>query len=188
MAQARTKAAKRASKRGRPVKDVMYREANGRASRASEPADKVALEARARHMNLTVIQAKDQRAATFIGYLAILGPIDGISERQHAALVDFLDLRNDWLASKKIPGAEYDNEGKGGGGDYVSEAYIDWCQDVHDQYTDCRKAILAAQGENRVASLWAALDFCVIGDHHLYDMIGDIRLLGNVLAKFFKRD
>ena len=46
---ARTKAAKLAAKRGRPLKDVPYREPNGRASRSAEPADKVALEARARH-------------------------------------------------------------------------------------------------------------------------------------------
>ena len=184
---ARTRAAKLEAKRGRPKKDVLYREPNGRASRSTDPADKVALEARARHMNLTLTQAKDQRAATFIGYLAILGPEDGISERQYEAFNDFLALRNDWLASKKIPGAQYDNEGKGGGGDFVSDEYIDWCQDVHENFTACRRAINEAQNENREVSLWAALDTCVIGDIRVYGMIGDLRLLGNVLAKFFKR-
>lgn len=184
---ARTRAAKLEAKRGRPKKDVPYREPNGRASRSAEPADKLALEARARHMNLTLTQAKDQRAETFIGYLAILGPVDGISERQYEAFNDFLKLRNNWLMSKKIPGATYDNEGRGGGGDFVTDAYIDWCQDVHEDFTACRRAINEAQNENREASLWAALDFCVIGDARLYDRIGDIRILGNVLAKFFKR-
>lgn len=184
---ARTKAAKLAAKRGRPPKDVPYREPNGRASRAEEPADKVALEARARHMGLTLNEAKDQRAATFIGYLAILGPIDGISERQYEAFNDFLKLRNDWLASKKIPGAEYDNEGKGGGGDFVTDAYIDWCHSVHDTYTACRRAIKEAQNENRNISLWGALDMCVVGNIRVYGLIGDLRILGNVLAKFFGR-
>lgn len=184
---ARTRSAKLAAKRGRPLKEAIYREPNGRASRAAEPADKVALEARARNMNLTLTQAKDQRAASFIGYLAILGPVDGISERQYEAATDFLALRNDWLMSKKIPGAEYDNEGKGGGGDYVSDAYIDWCQSVHDDYTDCRKAINAAQAENRGANLWGALDICVVQGAFAHELIGDVRLLCNVLAKFFKR-
>jgi len=184
---ARTKAAKLAAKRGRPPKNVPYREPNGRASRAAEPADKVALETRARHMGLTINEAKDQRAATFIGYLAILGPIDGLSERQYEAFNDFLKLRNDWLASKKIPGAEYDNDGKGGGGDFVSDAYIDWCHGVHERFSACRRAIQEAQNENREISLWAALDICVIGGYRMYEMIGELRLLGNVLGKFFRR-
>lgn len=185
---ARTKAAKLAAKRGRPKKEVLYREPNGRASRSSEPADKLALEARAKHMNLTLTQAKDQRAESFIGYLAILGPVDGLSERQYAAAQDFLSLRNSWLASKKIPGAEYDNEGKGGGGDFVSDEYIEWCQSVHDSFTDCRKAIQEAQNENRDASLWAALDICVVQGLREHSLIGDLRILCNVLAKHFKRD
>ena len=184
---ARTKAAKLAAKRGRPAKNVLHREPNGRASRAKEPADKVALEARARHMNLTLTQAKDQRASSFIGYLAILGPVDGISERQYDAANDFLSLRNSWLMSKKIPGADYDNEGKGGGGDFVSDEYIDWCHDVHESFSSCRRAIQEAQNENRAASLWAALDICVVQDIREYSLIGDLRLLCNVLAKFFKR-
>ena len=58
---------------------------------------------------------------------------------------------------------------------------------MHENFTACRRAINEAQNENREVSLWAALDTCVIGDIRVYEMIGDLRLLGNVLAKFFKR-
>lgn len=139
-------------------------------------------------MNLSLVQAKDQRASSFIGYLAILGPVDGLSERQYAAAIDFMDLRNDWLKSKKAPGAEYDNEGRGAGGDYVSDGYIDWCQDVHESYTECRRAIQSAQNANRTENLWGALDLCMVQSLHVHELIGDLRILCNALAKFFKRD
>lgn len=138
-------------------------------------------------MNISVVQAKDQRAATFIGYLAMLGPVDGLSQRQYEAANDFLELRNEWLQSKKIPGAEYDNEGKGGGGDFISESYIDWCYDVHEDFTACRRAIQEAQEANRAENLWGALDMCVIQGLHVHEMIGDTRILCNALAKFFRR-
>jgi hypothetical protein len=184
-----TKAATRAEKRrrrGRPRIEVEYREPNGRASRASEPADKLALETRARRLGLTVIQAKDQRAETYIGYLAILGPRDGLSEAQYEAATQYLSLRSDWLMSKKAPNASVNNGTIGMPSDHISDAYIQWCEDVDDRYNDCRKAIQEAQGENRCDNLWAALDLCVIQGQRFDHMIGATRLVCNALVKFFR--
>jgi hypothetical protein len=184
MGKARTQAQKR--KRGRPRVEVEYREPNGRASRAHEPADKVALEARARRLGLTVIQAKDQRAETFIGYLAILGPRDGLSQPQYEAATQFLRLRADYLLSKKAPNALVDREGGGMPSDIVSPQYIDWCASVDARYMSCRKAIQEAQGIYRTENLWAALDLCVIQGQHLHNLIGATRVACNALQKFFR--
>ena len=166
--------------------EVVYREPNGRASRASEPADRLALETRARHLGISLVQAKDQRAETFIGYLAILGPNDGLSERQYEAATQFLSLRGDWLLSKKAPNSTVDNEAGGVSSDYISEAYEMWCQDVDETYTDCRRAIQDAQNANRAENLWAALDLCIIQGQKFNHLIGATRLTCNALAKFFR--
>lgn len=198
---ARSKAAKReASRRGRPYDGSVDREPNGRASRAKKPAipaDLVALTARAKHLGISIIQAKDQRAATFIGYLAMLGPRDGISDRQYQAAQDFLELRGDYLRSKNAPGAEYDPDGRSGG-DFITPRYEEWCKTINRTYMECREVIQDAQNETRQENLWAALDLVVIGsgqlDHTMIDgkmlgsLIGATRMLCNALAKFFKRD
>lgn len=186
MAKAATRAAKLRQKRGRPKLDVEYREPNGRPSRAAEPADKLALETRARRLGLTVVQAKDQRAESYIGYLAILGPLDGISEAQYEAATQFLSLRSDWLMSKKAPNASVNNEAIGMPSAEISDAYVQWCADVDERYTGCRKAIQAAQGEHRSDNLWAALDLCIIQGQRFDHMIGGIRLVCNSLVKFFR--
>lgn len=163
-----------------------YREPNGRISRAKEPADKVALEARMRHLGLSLVQAKDQKAETFIGYLAILGPRDGLSEMQYDAAVKYLDLRDAYLQTLKAPNAVLDNEGGGMPNDFVSPEYEDWCEDTRETWDECKKAIQAAQNENRSDNLWAALDLCIIHSHHLHHLIGSTRLVCNCLVKFFR--
>lgn len=183
---ARTKSAKLKARRGRPKLEVDFREPNGRASRAAEPADKVALETRARRLGLTLIQAKDQRAETFIGYLAILGPRDGLSESQYEAATQFLRLRGDWLLSKKAPNALVDREGGGMPSELVSPEYVDWCFKVDERYKACRLAIQESQGVYRTENLWAAIDLCIIQGQHLHNLIGATRIACNSLVKFFQ--
>lgn len=166
--------------------EIVYREANGRASRAKEPADKLALENRARRLGLSLMDAKDQRSETFIGYLAILGPRDGLSDIQYRGLVQYLDLRNDYLRAIKAPAALVDNKIVGRSGDLISPEYVEWCKRVAEAYDWARKAIYAAQNENRTANLWAALDLCIIRGEHHHRMIGDVRTLGNVMVRHWQ--
>lgn len=164
------------------------REPNGRVSRSGidhGPADIVALKARARHTGLTVEKAKDQKAATFIGYLNLIGPRDGLSEAQHEAAINFMSLRTSYLRAIKAPGAVLDGEA-GQPSEEISEAYEDWVRDTKEAYHECRKAIQDAQNECRFANLWAALDICIIQDQWMHHMIGDVRILCNALARFFR--
>lgn len=163
------------------------REPNGRVSRSGVdhgPADIVALDARRRHLGLTQEQAKDQKAGTFIGYLNMIGPRDGLSDDQYEAATNYLSLRQAYLRAISAPGRIVDSEGYGI--DNVTEAYEDWVRDTKDAYEACRRAIQDAQTENRGANLWAALDLIVIQDQHMHHMIGDLRILCNALARFFR--
>lgn len=188
MAKARTKAAKLKAKRGRPKMEDVAREPSGRVSRSGidhGPADIVALDARRRHLGLTVEQAKDQKAGSFIGYLNLIGPSDGLSDDQYEAATNYLGLHNAYLRAIGAPGRVLDGE-TGIPASEVTDAYIDWVIDTKEVYADCRKAIQESQNEARHANLWAALDYCIIQDQHIHRMIGDLRILCNCLARFFR--
>lgn len=160
------------------------REPNGRISR-SPPADAVALDARRRHLGLPPEKTKDQKAGTFVGCLNLLGPRDGLSDEQHEAAVNYLRFREAYLRAIMAPNRTIDGEAGIPIPD-VTEAYEDWVRDTKEAYTACRNAIQEAQNENRGANLWAALDLCIIQDQHMHHMIGDLRLLTNALARFFR--
>lgn len=176
--------AKRAS-RGRPKVEGVAREPNGRISRSPLDTNSEEIMRRAERLGLAVVQARDQKAATYIGYLNLLGKTDGISDDQYDAAMKYLDLRSSYLRSIKAPNSEYQNDGSGNTSPDISESYIDWCKSTKERYDNCRKAIQQAQNECR-ANLWAALDLCVIQGHRMDHMIGDIRLLMNALIVFFR--
>ncbi len=163
------------------------REPNGRVSRSGnnhEPPDRVALTARSKMTGVSIEQAKDQRAGSFIGALNILGKASGISDDQYEGATRFLALRSSYLMAIKAPSADRNNGEFGMSSGTISEGYENWCRSTIEQYGACKKAIQTAQNEARL-NLWAALDLCIIkGERHLH-MMGEIRSVCNVLAKFF---
>ena len=185
---ARTQSAKLRAKRGRPKMDVVCREPNGRASRAQKPADLIGIEARARQMGLTLIQAKDQKAATFIGVLSLRGPVDGLSEAQYLGAQDFLAARNRYLLAVKAPNAISDTGTGGSSSDLITAKYVEWCQTAIKTHKEARDAIQDAQNADRTVNLWAALDLCLIQNIRMEHMLPDIRCLCNVFVRFFKTD
>lgn len=185
---AKTRAAKLKAKRGRPRMENAAREPNGRISRSGidhGPADVVALDARRRHLGLTKDQAKDQKAGTFIGYLNLLGPTDGLSNAQYEGAINYINLREAYLRAINAPGRVVDGAA-GIPTTEITEAYEDWVRGTKETYTACRDAIQEAQNEHRGCNLWAALDYCIHQDQRVNHMIGDLRLLTNALARFFR--
>lgn len=176
--------AKRTS-RGRPKVEDVAREPNGRISRSPNDGNSEELTRRAERLGLTVVQARDQKAVTFIGYLNLLGRHDGISDDQYEAANKFLDLRRSYLLAIKAPNSERSDEGTGTASPEISDTYIDWCADVTKRYKNCRTAIQNAQNEHR-QNLWAALDLCIIQGQRFDHMIGDVRLVSNCLIQFFR--
>lgn len=190
---ARSKAQKRAiqkANRGRPKMEG-DREPNGRLSRSRKPKeamDLVALKARARHGRITIEQAKDQTAGTFVGILSILGTKNGgISKSQHKALERYSAVRADYLRAISAPGAGVASEGSGGGAD-ISAAYITWCSTALQRFDEMKKAVRLEQEGNRTDNIWAAVDLCVHQDMHLWHMVGSLRVAANCLALHFGLD
>ena len=132
-----------------------------------------------------MVQARDQKAATYIGYLNLLGKVDGISDDQYEAAMKYLDLRRSYLLAIKAPDAGRSETGTGAPSGEISDAYVDWCSNVIERYKTCRRIIQEQQNQHR-QTLWAALDLCVIQGHRLDHMIGDIRLLCNALIMAFR--
>lgn len=185
---AKTRAAKLKSKRGRPRMENAAREPSGRISRSGidhGPADVVALAARRRHLGITKDQAKDQKAGTFIGYLNLIGHTDGLSDHQYEGATNYLGLREAYLRAINAPGRVLDGA-TGMPATEITEAYEDWVSGTKQSYAACRDVIQTAQNEHRGCNLWAALDLCIHQDQHMSHMIGDLRLLTNALARFFR--
>ena len=178
--------AKKGARAGRPRKDGA-REPNGRLQRGKprEPADAVALAARARHGRVSVEEAKDQKAGTFIGLLFIHGRETGLSRDQYDALEQYKSIRDDYLRAIAAPHAGVASEG-GGGGSEISDAYVSWCSKARQRYDECKAAIRYEQEGNRVDNLWAALDLCVHQDMRLWHMVGQLRVTANCLARHFR--
>ena len=183
-----TKRQKRVARRGRPRLLNVDRTPSGQLSRAQEPkeaADVIALDARARHLGITPEQAKDQRAGSFLGYLYMLGRIDGLSERQYEAAMRFQELRRQWLRAHQIPDASLDNGVRGSAGEMVSDSYVRWVHATKAKFADARKAIMDSQGEHRGQNLWAAVDLVIIQEQPMHHLIGATRIVCNALARHF---
>ncbi|MGU3398830.1 hypothetical protein ACLBWS_03670 [Brucellaceae bacterium D45D] len=181
-----SKASKRQAKRGRPKKEGVLREPNGRASRAKEPPAKVALEARMRMHNLTKAQAMDQKAAINLGRLAMMGRADGLSQDQYEAALRYLDLRNDYSKSLLSPGAYFEANGSIDSND--PEAYAQWCVRVKKAINAANEAIQEAQNEHRSENLWAGLQYIIIKDEMMPHLLGSARLVCNTLHRHFMLD
>jgi hypothetical protein len=184
------------AKAGRKIHMVVHREPNGRASRARDPIDKLALEVRARMLGISVLDAKNQLAATFIGRLHMQyqawekrGPKDArrppecLSYREYSAAIRFLDLHNDRLKVIQAHGAQYETRARG---DSDIDAVEAWASRVNSEYVGVRKAIQEAQGHNRGENLWAALDYCILRDQPFSNMVGALRILCNSMARHWK--
>lgn len=181
MGKAKTQAGKR---RGRPRKSGP-REPNGRPSRSDvDPIDLLAIETRMRQMNITKEQARDQKAGSFIGYLNMIGPRDGVSDDQYEGALDYLKFRERLLRVIKSPSAIYDPEAIGAGGD-ITEAYEEWCKSITREWNTLRNEIQEAQNSCR-GNLWAALQLVLIEDKPIHTLIGETRILCNVFAKHFR--
>ena len=186
MAKARTKAAKLARKRGRPKMEGA-REPSGRPSRSGRdhpPAYEASIQPRAHRLDITEDQAMAQKAGSFIGYLNLIGPRDGISDGQYEGAQQYLRLRQRVAPALQSPAAVYDPEAFPGPGD-DPEAYARWCREALAEDKEVRRQIQEAQNYSR-DNLWAALQYVVIEGQHMHHMIGATRVLCNVLARHFK--
>jgi len=171
--------------RGRPFTPDVAREPNGRISRAKrirEPADRLALSVRARHLGVSVEEARDPRLSTYIGRLYRLGAqAGGLSEEQYDAALAFLEIRNKYLWAIGSPAALHEE----GTGVLDDVGYEEAVKRDRARYGAMLKALQTAQFEHRHDNLFAALQYLVIDDVELPHMLGALRLALNALNNHF---
>ena len=173
--------------KGRPRKPNVRRTKSGQISRAkdayNENAEAIAL--RMRVFGLSEKDARDQKAATYVGRLCLAGrraTTDGITEAQYEAATEYLAAYANFQKAVKSPNAL--RSGSGGGDEGESPDYADRCRRWIAKYEGIRAAVQLEQGlhENRGANMWAALDYLVIRDEQHPHMIGDLRLALNAIG------
>lgn len=191
----RTKS-QRLKKVGRPRIEHVNRTPSGQISREKEPASALALEVRARMTKLTIDKAKNQLAGTWLGRLHMAyqdwvkaternpdakRPEASISTAQYYALLNIQAMHNDWLKATGNPGAFYEARGS------VSTPTLDedrarWERSAKARWQTLRDRIQEAQNTNP-GNLWAALDICVLQEQVMPHMLGEIRVLGNIVNR-----
>ena len=181
--------AKRERQKGRPLKEGVARTDSGaisRSKRPADPADKVAREARMRHFGVTAKDASTAEASTAIGRWALLGTKGGgISQEQYEALTRFTTTREHYLLSMQVPDS-LRSKGSPGRSTFDEQRDTDRAVSLKKQYDGAMAAIKAAQIEHRNANLFAALQYVVVGNCDFPHMIGDVRIVGNVLHRLFQ--
>ncbi|WP_409361579.1 hypothetical protein ACRPOS_000990 [Bartonella heixiaziensis] len=177
-----TKRKKRA-KRGRPRIKGCAREPNGRISRAKtprEPVNQLAIEMRAKRFGLTIEEAKNPLAATYIGRLYLQGEIN---QDQYDAAQKYLEVRNNYLCAKGLPSAIYDDFTPSSN----EEAQKRWIERATHCYEETKSLIKEAQQLHHQHNFYAALQYLVIEDQSLTHLVSSLRIVLNALHKHFSR-
>ncbi|WP_083868466.1 hypothetical protein [Bartonella queenslandensis] len=182
-----SKAAKlRAKRKKRRIKLEDNRRQQGeQSSRAKGSSDKIALEARARLMGLSLEQARDPRSATNLGRLVLLNekePGKGITPDQYDAIVKYLHVVNEYKQALLSPGAEWEKgvillNDNGG--------YEKWYQRAVQRYDDVNKALVEGQRDNPHANFEIIIKHVILRDIAMSHYMVDLRLLCDILYRHF---
>lgn len=178
-----------ASMAGRKRKPGVARTKSGQQSRAQEAYQEHVgpIMTRMRLYGLNEKDARDQKAESVIGRLAMMGQqLGGISNAQYDALTEY---RSQVDAYRRAIEAK---DGLGTGGNRTmtpdEEQHAKWCRVVIGKWEASRNAIMREQCEptNRGHNLMGALDAVVIRNTahaHLYDAI---RVAANALVRHYR--
>jgi hypothetical protein len=174
------------AKSGRKRNINVKRTASGRASRAGAvPANMEAILLRMKMFGLSEKDARDQKAATFVGRMNLMDKKALISNAQYDAAVAFLELYDKYKRAIGAPDATKQSGGATVG--MSTEEHANWCNVQKAKYDAAIEAVRIEQGlhENRGSNLYAALDYLVCRDEQHWHMVGDVRLALNALAHHF---
>ncbi|GAA5094851.1 hypothetical protein [Bartonella acomydis] len=145
-------------KMGRPKITGQLREANGRILRAKVPreaVDKLAIEMRAKRFNLSLHDAKNSLAGTYIGRLCLQGVL---TQEQYDIAQQYLQIRNNYLCAKGLPNAIYDEMPSSSD----EKARDKWVKFATEKFENMQDAIKEAQHLYRQYNIYAALQYLVI--------------------------
>lgn len=173
--------------KGRPRKSTVKRTRSGRISRAASAYQENVepIETRMRMFGLSEKDARDQKAATYVGRLCLVGrkaTTDGITEAQYEAASEYLAAYGNFQKAVKSPNAL--RTGSGGGDQGESADYENRCHRWVAKFEAMRAAVAYEQAfhENRGANMFAAIDYLLVRDEMHPHMIGDLRLALNAVG------
>jgi len=171
---------------GRKKQTGVKRTASGRKSRAHDAYQEhvEAIATRMRVFGLTEQDARDQKAATYVGRLYLTGEF---GKKPHSdvmwdAAQSYIAAYEQFQRAVKSPDAL--RTGVGGGDQGESENYARWCVAAIRKWEAMQDAIRVEQCvfANRGTNLFAALDYLVLRNQEFPHMVGDMRIALNAVA------
>ena len=175
MTKAKSKAARRRGKPRPPVTDLDHRKTD-----RSEPADRVALEARARINNLTLDEAKNPMSATAIGRLTIRRVLDQV---QHDALYRMVLLCGEYQQAMLSPNLP--RQPKEGFTASDQASYEAWCLSVRSAYRSAIKAIHDKEKATGNRQIWDAFSRIALSEMEVPHLVPELVICADALKKHF---
>lgn len=172
------------NKIGRPRKENVLREPNGRISRAKHNAQELAIKIRAQKFNLSFEQAKNPRSQSWVGRLSFLGSSAGISDDQYKAAEHYIALYNNYRKTILSPSAHYDNGANKLASNNEAD-YENWVAKVQLKFKKANIAIQKIQFDHPNDNLYAAIQYAVLEDQEMPHLLGALRIALNALYRHF---
>ena len=183
-----TKAEKLRKKRGRPIKEGARTE-TGQLSRAKEqgsPPDETARQARVRIFGISYEDAKTAEASTFVGRLCLLGQEGGgITNDQYQAITKFLVNRDQYRRGIQVPDS-LNNATSGAVPIFDEDEAAKRWQNVKERHLKAVETIEDLGTTVRSPLIRLAFDNCIIRDIEMPYLIGEVRMIGNSLERFYR--
>ncbi|ATP12435.1 hypothetical protein [Bartonella henselae] len=143
-----------------------------------DPVNQLAVEMRAKRFGLTIEEAKNPLAGSYVGRLCLQGVL---TQDQYDATQKYLEVRNDYSCAKGLPSAVYD-EIPSSSDDKAREK---WVERATEQFCNTQKVLKEAQCLYRQHNLYAALQYLVMEDQELPHLVNALRIALNTLQKYF---
>ncbi|WP_208432318.1 hypothetical protein, partial [Bartonella henselae] len=103
-----------------------------------DPVNQLAVEMRAKRFGLTIEEAKNPLAGSYVGRLCLQGVL---TQDQYDATQKYLEVRNDYSCAKGLPSAVYD-EMPSSSDDKAREK---WVERATEQFCNMQKVLKEAQ-------------------------------------------
>jgi hypothetical protein len=174
---AKTKADNVKRRRGRPCKTGVNRNASGRiTNKPGEAPDRLAKDTRIRLFNVAPEDAAQPEAGSVIGRMKLSGEI---SAEQYEAFIRYTMTAERYRSAMQVPDSL---KTRRGGVMSIPDDEVDVA--ARAAWRNLMGAISAEQRFHR-GNLMAPLNFIVSRDEDHPHMIGDLRIVGNVLSRFY---
>lgn len=163
--------------RGRPCKEGVNRNDSGRITqKIGEAPDKLAKDTRVRLFGVPVADAAQPEAGSVIGRMKLAGEI---SNDQYEAFIRYAMTAERYKTAMQVPDSL---KTRRGGVMNVPDDSVDVA--ARAAWKSLMDAISAEQRFHR-GNLMAPLNFIVSRDEDHPHMVGDLRIVGNVLCRFY---